>query len=118
MISVRGAITVENNDKNEILNATEDLLTQIIDRNNIKIDQISNIIFTTTKDLDQAYPAVAARNIGVLDAALMCVQEMFVEKSLEKCIRIMLQCESELSQKEVHHVYLNKAKILRPDLAE
>ncbi|MEA4816501.1 Chorismate mutase AroH [bioreactor metagenome] len=116
-VSIRGATTVEKNESKEILAATEELLKEILDRNNIQKEDIQNIIFTSTGDIDAAYPAVSARNMGIRDAALMCFQEMHVEGSLKMCIRIMLTAESQMSQKDVKHVYLKGSKVLRPDIA-
>lgn len=115
-VSIRGAITANDNTNKEILDKTEILLKEIIKANNIKNEDIISIVFTATRDLDQAYPAVAARKIGITNASLMCVQEMYVVGSLEKCIRVMLSAESGCNQKDVFHVYLEGAKVLRPDL--
>ncbi len=115
IINIRGAITAENT-KDDILDKTEKMLISIIDENGLKIDDILSILFTATKDLDKVYPAVAARRIGITRAALMCMQEMYVEGSLEKCIRVMVTVKSEKEQKEANHVYLGEAERLRPDL--
>ncbi len=116
MFCVRGATTVTQNEKNEILNATAEMIQFIIAYNNLEISDIIQIQFTMTKDLDATYPAVAARQIGITEAALMCVQELYVVGSLEKCIRCAVLCDGEKKQKEVKHVYLEGAKGLRPDL--
>lgn len=116
MIFIRGAITVKENIKEEILNQTEKLLCEIIKKNNLKISEILSVLFTATKDLDMAYPAVAARKIGITEAALMCFQEMCVVGSLESCIRCTIICENEKIQAQAQHIYLEKAEILRPDL--
>ena len=95
MICIRGAITVEENSKREILENTKKMLFAIIERNELKIEDIIQIQFTMTKDLDAVYPAVAAREIGITDAALMCMQELYVQDSLEKCIRCAVLCNIE-----------------------
>ena len=82
--AIRGAITVENNNETDILTATRELLNSIIKENNISKDDVISIIFTATRDLDAVYPAVAARQIGFTDVALMCTNEMYVPGSLEK----------------------------------
>lgn len=115
-IYIRGAITAETNTREEILKETEVLLNEIIKSNNIDVEDILSITFTATKDLDAVYPAVAAREIGITMASLMCVQEMYVVGSLEKCIRVMVVVESTNKQSQVCHVYLKKAEALRPDL--
>ena len=117
MICIRGAITVEENSKREILESTKKMLFAIIERNELKIEDIIQIQFTMTKDLDAVYPAVAAREIGITDAALMCMQELYVQDSLEKCIRCAVLCNIEKKQRDIFRVYLAGAKSLRPDLA-
>lgn len=114
-ISIRGAVTAQNT-KEDILSKTEQLLEEIIEKNKIDIRDIESILFTATKDLDQVYPAVAARNLGIVHASLMCVQELFVEGSLDHCIRLSLRVLSTRTQKDAVHVYLGEAKKLRPDL--
>lgn len=114
--TIRGAITAENTAESIIEN-TRVMLDEIIKRNNIDIKDIVSVIFTATKDLTKAYPAVAARQLGITQAGLMCMQEMFVEGSLEKCIRVLLMVEMN-SSSEVTHVYLKEAERLRPDLVK
>lgn len=119
IVSIRGAITVENNDRAEMLEATKELLTAAIKENQIEYDEIIAIHFTATKDLDAVYPAIAAREIGIVEAALMCFQEMYVQNSLKMCIRMEMQVEKdELTRKNAKHQYLRGAKVLRPDLAK
>lgn len=115
---IRGAITVEVDDREAVLAGTEQMLWEIIKQNDIKIEDISSIIFTATNDIKSVYPAVAARAIGIVDAALMCVQELYIEGSLRKCIRVMVSIESDKSQSEMNHVYLEGARVLRPDIVK
>ncbi|HEY9061782.1 MAG TPA: chorismate mutase [Pseudobacteroides sp.] len=116
--ALRGATTVKNNDSNEILEETKILLTDIVEKNNINEDDVISIIFSVTKDLNAAFPAVAARKMGWTNVALFCTNEMDVPGSLSKCIRVLLHINTEKGNKDLIHVYLNGAKILRPDLAE
>ena len=116
LVCIRGATTCINT-KEDIIEKTETLLNTIIDKNNIDISNISNILFTATKDLDAAYPAVASRNMGIVNAALICIQEMYVVGSLGSCIRVMVSANINATQKDVIHIYLEKATVLRPDLA-
>ena len=113
---IRGANTVLNNNREEMLKCTKDMLEAIIKDNNLSIEDIVSVTFTATKDLDAVYPAVAAREIGITQASLMCVQEMYVEGSLPKCIRVSVMTECDLCQKDVKHVYMGEAVRLRPDL--
>lgn len=114
--AVRGAVTVENNNQEEILNATKELLGKIVEDNNINIDDIASIIFSVTQDLDAVFPAVAARQMGWTDIALMCTNEIYVKGSLEKCIRVMMHINTEKGNRDIKHIYLKGARILRPDL--
>lgn len=114
---IRGATTVESNTENEILKNTEELLQEIIKVNNIKPNDVLSVIFTATRDLDAVYPAVAARQMGLNNAGLMCMQEMYVKGSLEKCIRVMLFTLSEKQITDIKHIYLKKAICLRPDIS-
>ena len=117
IVSIRGAITVENNTSQKIAEATKELFEEILKENNIKSDDIIHIIFSMTKDLNAIYPAKALReNFDIADTPLFCVQEADILGSLEKCIRILVLTNSELSKKEVKHAYLKGAKKLRPDL--
>lgn len=116
MICIRGATTVQQNDKQEILRATTEMLKFIEEYNSLDWNDVLQIQFTMTNDLDAVYPAVAARGIGITQAALMCTQELYVKGSLQKCIRCAVLCDVDKKQKEAHHVYLEGAKILRPDL--
>ena len=115
-VAIRGATTVEENIFNDILGATKELILEIEKLNLINRENVVSIIFSCTKDIDQVYPAKAARELGYTNAGLMCFNEMNVENSLDKCIRVMVFCNSNIRQKNIKHIYLKGAKILRPDL--
>ena len=117
MISIRGAITAENN-RETMLDDTENLLKEILVANDLEQEDIIQITFTATKDLDAVYPAVAARTLGIKQASLLCMQEMYVEGSLAKCIRVMVLAESDIKQRDVKHIYLKEAQSLRKDLVK
>ena len=117
IVSIRGAITVENNSIDDISISTKELFDEIISQNNIKIEDIIHIIFSMTKDLNAIYPAKALReSFDLSDTPLFCVQEADIFGSLEKCIRILVMVNSDVSKKDVKHIYLKGAKNLRPDL--
>jgi monofunctional chorismate mutase len=118
MYAVRGATTVDADSKLEINEAAKELILKIIQKNEISIDDIISIIFTCTRDLKSAYPAEAARELGIKYAGLLCLQEMYVENSLERCIRMMVQVNEEKSQNDVKHIYLKNAVNLRRDLLQ
>ncbi|MGN9164116.1 chorismate mutase [Tissierellaceae bacterium HCP3S3_D8] len=116
MISIRGAITVMQNDEEEILSSTRELITAIEKANNLNKEDVVSIIFSCTNDLTKVAPAKAARQLGYVQAGLMSFNEMYVENSLERCVRLMIFCNSNIRQNEVKHIYLKDAKKLRPDL--
>lgn len=116
--AVRGAITVENNNREEILSATAELLKEMLDKNNIAKSSLIQIIFTLTPDLNAVFPAVAARELGITNVPLMCMNEIPVEGALQKCVRILLNFNTQKTLDDIKHVYLKGAKVLRPDLAD
>lgn len=112
---VRGAITVSSNDEDEILEATRELLQALVQANEMAVDDVASAYFTTTVDLSATYPAYAARQLGWLDAALMCGHEMNVPDGLPRCIRVLIHWNTTRSAQEIVHVYLREARSLRPD---
>jgi chorismate mutase len=115
---IRGATTVEHNDAEEILQATVELLRQIVEENAVDPDDLCSVFVTVTHDLNATFPAIAIRQMAGWELVpLMCSMEIPVQNSLEKCVRLMVLINTEKSQREVSHVYLNKAKSLRPDLS-
>ncbi len=116
VLAVRGATTCEVNTKNEILQNTKELVSKIVEINNIDIDDIIAVFMTMTSDLDKVYPAVAVRELGIINAGIMCYDELSIENSLKKCIRVMIQYNGRVQQKDIKHIYLKGAKNLRPDL--
>ncbi len=114
--AVRGATTVDANTREEILQATAELLKEIIEKNDISNDDAISMVFTLTNDLNAVFPAFAARELGFTDISLMCMQEIDVPGSLAQCIRIMVHFNTEKRNSELRHVYLKGAKVLRPDI--
>jgi chorismate mutase len=115
---IRGATTVEDNTAEAILSATRELLYIIIRANDIEVDDVASAIFTTTTDLNATFPALAARQLGWYDTALLCGNEMDVPDSLPRCIRILVHWNTTCHPKDIVHVYLREAKNLRPDRNE
>jgi chorismate mutase len=116
---IRGATTVEVNEEKDILDATIQLLDGILEVNHFAPEDIAHVFVTVTQDLDATFPARAIRQMEGWDLVpLMCAIEIPVKGSLEKCIRLMVTVNTELSQSQIQHVYLNRAKALRPDLSE
>ena len=112
---VRGATTVAADNAEKILEGTEELLRILIESNGIEEEQVASVIFTTTPDLTQAYPARAARVIGWEHTALMGMQEMDNPNGIPLCIRVCIHWNTEKGLKEIVHVYMNGAEKLRPD---
>jgi chorismate mutase len=115
---VRGATTADANTKEEILKATRQLLALMIRQNDIDPKDVASAIFTVTEDLDAEFPALAARQLGWLDVALMCGYELNVPGSLRQCIRVLLHWNTTKAQEEIVHVYIKEAGRLRPDRAD
>ena len=118
MVSIRGATTIENNKKEEIIQGTKDLLLEMENKNNLNKDNVVSILFSSTKDLNVEYPAKAARLLGYTQCGLMCFNEMEVIDSMKKCIRILILYQNSLEQRDIKHIYLKNTKTLRPDLNE
>lgn len=114
---LRGAITVTENDKEEIISKTEELLKELVLRNTFEVEDIVSAFFSVTQDLDAAFPAVAARRLGWLYTPLMCTREIPVPDSLPLCVRVLLHVNTDRNQDEMVHVYLDGAVRLRPDLS-
>lgn len=115
---VRGAITVEANDKPEILAATRELLEEIIARNELQdFSEMVSAVFTTSPDLTAAFPAEAAREIGMNTVPLLCASEINVPGALPLVIRVLLHVNTEKTQAEMEHVYLRDARKLRQDIS-
>ncbi len=113
---VRGAITVDRNEPEAILAATRELLGALVAANGIDADDLASAIFTLTPDLDAAFPAGAARQLGWDQVALLDAQEIPVPGSLPRCIRVLLHWNTDRPPAEIVHVYLRGAQALRPDL--
>lgn len=114
---VRGAITVDCNSEESILIATEELLRQIIEGNNILPEQVASVFISTTEDLNATFPAKAMRKFaGWTFVPVICMRELSVPNSLQMCVRVMMHVNTAVPQEEVVHVYLEGATVLRPDL--
>jgi chorismate mutase len=113
--ALRGAITVDQNEADAILSATEELLRAVMKRNALSPEDMVSCIFTCTQDLDAEFPAVAARNLGLSAVPLLCTREISVPGALPRVIRLLLHYYAEDSM-DVKHVYLREAVALRRDL--
>jgi chorismate mutase len=116
---IRGATTVDANTREAILQASSELLSALIEANDVHVDDVASAFFSTTPDLTAEFPALAARQtLGWSHVALMCAHEMNVPGSLPMCLRILLHVNTDRTPQELRFVYLRGAKALRSDLNE
>ena len=116
---IRGATTVAANDREEMLSATRELLERIVARNGVEVEEIAAVYFTVSDDLDAEYPALAARQLGWTETALLCAREIpIARQTVRRCIRVLMLVNTALSQREIRHVYLREAVALRPTRAD
>lgn len=113
---IRGAITVDGNSRDAILAATRQLLAVMIRVNDVKPEDVGSAIFTVTRELNAEFPALAARQLGWADVPLLCSYEIEVPGSLPRCVRVMINWNTDKAQSEIVHIYLKNAQELRPDL--
>ncbi|MBR1647689.1 MAG: chorismate mutase [Selenomonadaceae bacterium] len=117
MRGLRGAITVDENSREKIWLAARRLVTEILSLNKLRAEDLGAIIFSTTEDLTDAFPSSGVRQLSAFQMVpLFDTREPAVENSLPLCIRVLILADVDKKQNEVHHVYLEGAKNLRPDL--
>ena len=114
--AIRGATQIEVDERDQILGRTEELVREVMTSNDLTFDDFISIIFTSTDDLNSAFPAYAARQIGFTDVPLLCARELDIEGSMPRVIRLLAHVETDRSKAEVTHVYLHGAAHLRKDL--
>lgn len=115
---VRGAVQVSEDRSEAILSATKELLNAILEANPaLRVKDIASVFFSVTQDLQAAFPAQAARELGWVHVPMMCMCEIPVPNSLPRCIRVLLHWNTDLPQQAIRHVYLGGASSLRPDLS-
>ena len=110
---IRGATTVDSNTPEAILAATTELLIELMRANDIDVADVASAMFTTTRDLNAEFPAVAARQLGWTEVALMCGHEMSVPDATPRVIRTLVLVNTDKTQSEIVNVYLRDAKSLR-----
>lgn len=118
MRGIRGATMLQNNSAEEMKEATKELLFEMMLKNNVDNGDLISIILTATVDLNCAFPAAAAREMGMGDVPLLCSVEMNVVGAPEKVVRVLMHCETDLERSEITHIYLRGAEVLRQDLAQ
>ena len=118
VVALRGATTVATNEGPAIVAATAELVTEILTRNGVALDDLISIVFTATPDLDAEFPAAAARRLGLSAVPLLCAQEMAVPSAMARVVRVLMHLYSDHDYASLRHVYLGGARSLREDLAE
>ena len=117
MRGVRGAITVEKNEKAAIWQAAKAMMQELIERNELAPEDIGAVIFSMTEDLKAAFPTAGVRQLPGFDLVpLFDARQCAIEGSLEKCIRVLVLADTGKAQRDIHHIYMGKAVALRPDI--
>lgn len=116
--AIRGATQVEADDREQVLEATRELVTAVMERNGLVHDDVISILFTATPDLRSEFPALAARELGFGDVPLMCATEIDVPHAMPRVLRLMAHVETEKPRSQIQHVYLRGAVGLRRDIAQ
>ncbi|MFD5035059.1 chorismate mutase [Streptomyces sp. NPDC058220] len=116
--AVRGAVQLERDESGHMDDQVRQLLTTILERNELTADDLISIWFTATPDLHSDFPAAAARGLGIVDVPLICAQELDIAGALPRVVRILAHIESDLPKSEIAHVYLGAAAALRKDIAQ
>ena len=113
--AVRGATQIEQDDRQELLDATTGLLSAVLERNGLAHDDLISVVFTATPDLRSEFPAYAARQMGITDVPLLCASEIDVPGAMPRVLRLLAHVETDRPRAEVRHVYLRGAAALRTD---
>jgi chorismate mutase len=116
--AIRGATTVDADEREQVLEATRELVSAIMERNELVHDDVISILFTATPDLVSEFPALAARELGFGDVPLMCATEMKVPHGMPRVLRLMAHVETDRPREQIQHVYLRRAVALRRDIAQ
>ena len=114
--AVRGATQVDQDDRQQVLDATTELLESVLSRNELEPADLISVIFTATPDIRCEFPAYAARQMGITDVPLLCATEMDVPGAMPRVLRLLAHVETERPRQDVRHVYLRGAAALRTDL--
>ncbi len=114
--AVRGATQVPVDDKETVLFATRELVTEVLEVNELADTDVVSVIFTATRDISSVAPAMAARQLGLHDVALICAQEMWVENSMPRVVRLLAHIETDRPRGRLRNVYLHGTETLRSDV--
>jgi chorismate mutase len=116
--ALRGATTVDVDDKDHLFERVIALLEALFERNGIHHDYLISVLFTATGDIRSAFPAEAARKFGLGDVPLICARELDIEGGTPRCVRVMIHFTSDVPRDQLHHIYLEGARNLRDDLPD
>ena len=116
--AVRGAIQVDGDDRDAILEGTAELVTEVMSRNELTTDDVISVLFTATPDLTAEFPALAARKLGFQEVPLLCASEIDVPGAMPRVVRLMMHVETTKPRSALQHVYLRGATALRLDIAQ
>ncbi|MBO2449673.1 chorismate mutase [Actinomadura barringtoniae] len=116
--AIRGATQVDADDRDQILEATTELVTEVMARNELTTDDVISVLFTATPDLTSEFPALAARKLGFHEVPLLCASEIAVPHALPRVIRLMAHVAVDRPRADIQHVYLRGATALRLDIAQ
>ena len=116
--AVRGATQVDADKREQVLEATTELLTEVLRRNALSNDDLISVVFTATPDLHSEFPAYAARQMGITDVPLLCAAEIDVPGAMPRVLRLLAHVETERPRADLRHVYLRGAAALRTDLPQ
>ncbi len=116
--ALRGATTIDEDTRDHLRDRVIALLEAMFERNSLDHDRLISVIFTATADIHSAFPAAAAREVGLGDVPLLCAQELTIEGATPLCIRVLMHLDSDTSRADLHHVYLEGARTLRDDLPD
>ena len=116
--AIRGAVQLDADDREQMLSSVAELVSEILERNKLTIDDLISVFFTATSDLRSEFPALGAREIGITDVPLLCAQEIDVAGAMPRVIRVMVHAETDAARTDLQHVYLRGAVALRKDIAQ
>jgi chorismate mutase len=116
--ALRGATTLDHDDRDHLIERTQELMAAVFARNELVEDDLISIVFTATDDIHAAYPAEAAREAGITHVPLLCARELEIDGGIARCVRILIHAYTARTATELRHVYLHDARQLRTDLPE
>ena len=116
--ALRGATTLDHDEREHLLERTQELIHTLFERNDLDEDDLVSIVFTATGDVHSAYPAEAAREAGITHVPLLCARELEIDGGIPRCIRLLVHAYTDRPVREMRHVYLHEARQLRTDLPE